>query len=83
MLDDAHGFGVLGDGRGSQYELNPVPEVLIQMGTLSKAIGSYGGFIVAPKTVVDLLHNKARSLIYTTGFTSQHTCISNQVFRNN
>jgi 8-amino-7-oxononanoate synthase len=67
MLDDAHGFGVLGDGRGSQYELNPVPEVLIQMGTLSKAIGSYGGFIVAPKTVVDLLHNKARSLIYTTG----------------
>jgi 8-amino-7-oxononanoate synthase len=37
------------------------------MGTLSKAIGSYGGFIVAPKTVVDLLHNKARSLIYTTG----------------
>ena len=66
MLDDAHGFGVLGDGRCSQYELNPVPEVLIQMGTLSKAIGSYGGFIVAPKTVVDLLHNKARSLIYTT-----------------
>ena len=66
MLDDAHGFGVLGDGRGSQYELNPVPEVLIQMGTLSKAIGSYGGFIVVPKTVVDLLHNKARSLIYTT-----------------
>ena len=66
MLDDAHGFGVLGDGRGSQYELNPAPEVLIQMGTLSKAIGSYGGFIVAPKTVVDLLHNKARSLIYTT-----------------
>ena len=66
MLDDAHGFGVLGDGRGSQYELYPVPEVLIQMGTLSKAIGSYGGFIVAPKTVVDLLHNKARSLIYTT-----------------
>jgi 8-amino-7-oxononanoate synthase len=66
MLDDAHGFGVLGDGRGSQYELNPVPKVLIQMGTLSKAIGSYGGFIVAPKTVVDLLHNKARSLIYTT-----------------
>jgi len=66
ILDDAHGFGVLGDGKGSQYELNPIPEVLVQMGTLSKAIGSYGGFIVAPKTIVDLLHNKARSLIYTT-----------------
>ena len=67
VLDDAHGFGVLGGGKGSQYELNPVPEVLIQMGTLSKAIGSYGGFIVAPKVIINLLYSKARSLIYTTG----------------
>ena len=66
ILDDAHGFGVLGNGKGSQYELDPVPEILIQMGTLSKAIGSYGGFVVAPKIIIDLLHNKARSLIYTT-----------------
>ena len=67
ILDDAHGFGVLGDGRGTLYELNPIPEILIQMGTLSKAIGSYGGFVTAPKTIIKLLHNKARSLIYTTG----------------
>jgi len=67
ILDDAHGFGVLGNGRGSLYELNPIPEILIQMGTLSKAIGSYGGFVTAPKTIIKLLHNKARSLIYTTG----------------
>ena len=67
ILDDAHGFGVLGNGKGSQYELNPVPKILIQMGTLSKAIGSYGGFIVAPKVIINLLYNKARSLIYTTG----------------
>jgi len=66
ILDDAHGFGVLGKGRGSQYELNPIPEILIQIGTLSKAIGSYGGFVVAPKAVIELLQNKARSLIYTT-----------------
>ena len=66
ILDDAHGFGVLGNGKGSQYELDPVPEVLIQMGTLSKAVGSYGGFVVAPKIIINLLHNKARSLIYTT-----------------
>ena len=66
ILDDAHGFGVLGNGKGSQYELDPVPEVLIQIGTLSKAVGSYGGFVVAPKTIINLLHNKARSLIYTT-----------------
>jgi len=67
ILDDAHGFGVLGQGRGSLHEFNPVPEVLIQMGTLSKAIGSYGGFVTAPKTIIKLLHSKARSLIYTTG----------------
>ena len=66
ILDDAHGFGVLGEGRGSQYELNPIPEILIQIGTLSKAIGSYGGFVVAPKAIIELLQNKARSLIYTT-----------------
>ena len=66
ILDDAHGFGVLGKGRGSQYELNPIPEIPIQIGTLSKAIGSYGGFVVAPKAVIELLQNKARSLIYTT-----------------
>jgi 8-amino-7-oxononanoate synthase len=66
ILDDAHGFGVLGKGRGSQYELNPIPEILIQIGTLSKAIGSYGGFVVAPKAAIELLQNKARSLIYTT-----------------
>lgn len=66
ILDDAHGFGVLGKGRGSQYELNPIPEILIQIGTLSKAVGSYGGFVVAPKAIIELLQNKARSLIYTT-----------------
>jgi len=67
ILDDAHGFGVLGDGRGSLHEYSPIPEILVQMGTLSKAIGSYGGFVTAPKTIIKLLHNKARSLIYTTG----------------
>ena len=67
ILDDAHGFGVLGEGRGSQFEFKPTPEILVQIGTLSKAAGSYGGFTVAPKIINDLMHNKARSLIYTTG----------------
>ena len=67
ILDDAHGFGVLGNGRGSLHEYTPIPEILVQMGTLSKAIGSYGGFVIASKTIIRLLHNKARSLIYTTG----------------
>lgn len=67
VLDDAHGFGILGNGKGSQYEIKPFPKTLIQMGTLSKAIGSYGGFIAGSKIITNLIYNKARSLIYTTG----------------
>ena len=67
ILDDAHGFGVLGNGKGSLYEIKPTPKIFIQMGTLSKSIGSYGGFITGSKKLIELIHNKARSLIYTTG----------------
>jgi len=66
MTDDAHGIGVLGDGRGSAYCFSPVPEIPLQMGTLSKGIGSMGGYICASKDVIDLIKTRARSLIYTT-----------------
>ena len=65
MTDDAHGFGVVGGGRGSAAHWGVSPD--IQMGTLSKAVGSYGGYVAASKPVVDLLINRARSLIYATG----------------
>lgn len=64
MTDDAHGFGVIGGGRGSAAHWGVVPD--IQMGTLSKAVGSYGGYVAASRAVVDLLINRARSLIYAT-----------------
>lgn len=67
MTDDAHGFGVLGDGRGSAAEAGVTERIPLQMGTLSKAVGSYGGFVCAAKPVIDLLINRARSLIYGTG----------------
>lgn len=65
MTDDAHGFGVIGEGRGSASHWGVVPD--IQMGTLSKAAGSYGGYVAASRAVIDLLINRARSLIYSTG----------------
>jgi 8-amino-7-oxononanoate synthase len=65
MTDDAHGFGVIGEGRGSAAHWGVSPDV--QMGTLSKAAGSYGGYVAASKPVIDLLINRARSLIYATG----------------
>ncbi|MGB0576174.1 MAG: 8-amino-7-oxononanoate synthase [Alphaproteobacteria bacterium] len=67
MTDDAHGIGVLGNGRGSAAEVGVAGRIPLQMGTLSKAVGSYGGFICAAQPVIDLLVNRARSLIYATG----------------
>ena len=67
MTDDAHGLGVLGNGRGSAAEAGIAERIPLQMGTLSKAVGSYGGFICAAKPVIDLLINRSRSLIYATG----------------
>ncbi len=67
MSDDAHGIGVLGQGRGSAYATNPSAEIPLQMGTLSKAIGSYGGYLCGSRAVIDLMHNRARTLVYSTG----------------
>ena len=67
LTDDAHGLGVLGDGRGSAAEAGIAQRVPLQMGTLSKAVGSYGGYLCAAAPVIDLMANRARSLIYTTG----------------
>jgi len=60
MLDTAHSTGVL------DLKIKDKANVII-MGTLSKAIGSLGGFISGSRDLIDYLRNKARSFIYTTG----------------
>ena len=67
MLDDAHGLGVIGDGTGSNSLFKKKPDIDIYLGTLSKAVGSYGGFICGKKNLIDFLINRCRSQIYTTG----------------
>lgn len=67
MSDDAHGIGVVGGGRGSSFAGNTHIPVPLQMGTLSKAIGSYGGYLCASASVIELMRNRARTLIYSTG----------------
>ena len=62
MTDDAHGLGVLNGGGGSGAKVKPD----IQMGTLSKALGSYGGYVCASRAVIDLIKTRARTLIYST-----------------
>jgi 8-amino-7-oxononanoate synthase len=65
MIDDAHGTGVLGNGRGFNHHWRMSgPDIL--MGTLSKALGSYGGFIVAEKQIIQLVVSRAPSFIFAT-----------------
>jgi 8-amino-7-oxononanoate synthase len=68
VLDDAHGFGVLGPhGEGSlaHYRISPHPRVIL-MGTLGKAAGVGGAFVAGSELVMDYLLQKARSYIFTT-----------------
>ena len=67
MSDDAHGLGVVGGGRGSSFAHGTKADVPLQMGTLSKALGAYGGYLCASAAVIDLIRNRARTLIYSTG----------------
>ena len=68
LVDDAHGFGVLGkDGSGTVSHFGLEGKEIIQMGTLSKAVGALGGYIAGNRTLIELLINRARGFIFTTG----------------
>jgi len=67
MTDDAHGLGVVGDGRGSSFAGAQPVEIPLQMGTLSKAVGAYGGYLCTSRPVAELVRNRARSFVYSTG----------------
>jgi len=67
MVDEAHGTGVFGkSGRGVVEHFNLNKEVDVVMGTLSKAIGSLGGYVTGDIDLINYLRNKARSFMYTT-----------------
>jgi len=66
-LDDAHATGVLGPtGKGTSEHFHLHSDRIIQMGTLSKALGGFGGFVAGSDLLISYLINKARSLLYTT-----------------
>lgn len=67
LLDDAHGFGVLGrEGRGALSHFNVNSPRIIYMGTLGKAAGVFGAFVAGEKEVIQTLIQRAHSYIYTT-----------------
>jgi len=66
-VDDAHATGVLGGGRGGLARFNlPIVPFVVQMGTLSKALGVFGAFIAAERSVCEYLTNTARTIIFST-----------------
>jgi 8-amino-7-oxononanoate synthase len=70
LSDDAHGLGVVGGGRGSTFANGAAhgpAAVPLQIGTLSKAVGAYGGYLCASRAVVELICTRARTFIYSTG----------------
>ncbi len=67
LLDDAHGFGVLGQqGRGILSHFNVASKRIIYMATLGKAVGVFGAFVAGDTVLIDYLLQQARTYIYTT-----------------
>jgi len=67
LLDDAHGFGILGrNGRGTASHFDVDRRIEYKMGTLGKAAGLSGAFIAGPDNFIQFLSNRAKTFIYTT-----------------
>lgn len=74
LIDEAHGTGVLGaTGAGVAEYFHCTHQPMIQVGTLSKALGSLGGYVAGSAQLIDFLRNRAPSWIYTTGLSPADT----------
>ncbi|MBW4632013.1 MAG: 8-amino-7-oxononanoate synthase [Iphinoe sp. HA4291-MV1] len=74
LIDEAHATGVLGNtGAGCVEHFGCTGRQLIQIGTLSKALGSLGGYVAGSKTLIDFLRNRAPTWIYTTALSGADT----------
>ena len=73
LVDEAHGTGVFGDRGGGVVSSLGINYPLIQVGTLSKALGSLGGYVAGSVKLIEFLKNRASTWIYTTGLSPADT----------
>ena len=74
LIDEAHATGVLGNtGAGCVEHFNCTGFELVQVGTLSKALGSLGGYVAGSAVLIDFLRNRSASWIYTTALSPADT----------
>ena len=67
-VDEAHSFGLTGpDGRGVAAQAGLLPQIDLFVGTLSKTLGSQGGFVAGSRPLIDWLISRCRSFLFTTG----------------
>jgi 8-amino-7-oxononanoate synthase len=74
IIDEAHSVGVVGDKLMGVVDLYQIPTIkTIKIGTLGKALGSYGAYILARKEIISFLENRAKGIIYSTALSNFDT----------
>ena len=82
LVDEAHATGVIGQtGAGCVEYFNCTGKELVQIGTLSKALGSLGGYVAGSKSLIDFLRNRAPSWIYTTALSPADTAAAKEAIK--
>jgi len=84
IVDEAHSSGVIGDklmGVFDYYEVYTIKPNHIKMGTLGKAYGSFGAFILASSHIVEYLVNRAKPIIYATSLSLYDTLLAHNSLR--
>lgn len=81
VLDDAHGIGVLGGGRGALTHCALRSPRILHMATLGKALGGYGAFVAGEPTAIEWLMQRARTYVYSTALPPAAAAVAKEALR--
>jgi 8-amino-7-oxononanoate synthase len=81
VLDDAHGIGVLGGGRGALVHCGIRSPRILHMATLGKALGGYGAFVAGDSTVIEWLMQRARTYVFSTALPPAAAAVASEALR--